>query len=845
MHSELPSVRTELIARALSVEQLLISTWRECFSPKDSLALIAVGGFGRAELFLHSDVDLLLLTPKALKPELAARITQFQALAWQLKLDLAISVRSVEASVSFAAEDVSFMTSLLDLRLLCGNATLAERLMTQLTKAAIWAPEDFFAAKLSEQSARHLRFADTAYNNEPNIKDGPGGLRDLHTIRWIAQRCFAQGRAAPGWELLEQHQFISANERLALEHAEALLSSVRQALHFSAKRKEERLLFDHQIALAEHFGFVDIDLSNRAVEQLMQRYFRTVGVVIRLNTMLLARFAQRFVQGDDDAEVELAQGLRLRYGLLDIGPNSPKFTLSFALQVLQLWQITPSASGVGANYLEALSALLSEEKNDEEIALALPDLMALLDANSRVSEALAIAARYGLLGYLIPAFARVTGRMQYDLFHAYTVDQHTLFVLAKLEGLRGDNAKTETPTTLEVWARIRKPRLLFLAALFHDIAKGRGGDHSVLGADDVREFAQRVQMNHSDTELVAWLVHEHLTMSTTAQKRDIQDPAVVRQFALLVADRERLDHLYLLTIADIRGTNPKLWTGWKAKLLEDLYASTRFILRGGLELPVHAEQRTQAKRSETLELLRGEGAGYTQIHAIWQDFPTLAFLRHTAEELRFQTQAVLASQRFQNPDVIVLRVIPWSEALELFVRIKDRAGIFATIAAVLDRLNFSVVGARIGLSPSGMTHDTFQLHDLRANDQIVPRERASEAQMALTLALNEPVLKPKISKRVATRQQRHFQFPAQIECVASEDGTHTVLSLSCPDRFSLLANVSLSFFEHRLRVHSARIATFGERVEDFFTLSTEQNLALSPEQESSLAVSIREKLSAL
>lgn len=847
-----PTIRNELIARALSVERLLISTWRECFKPTDSVALVAVGGFGRAELFLHSDVDLLILTPERVTPELAAQISAFEALAWQLKLDLAISVRSVNAAIAFAGEDLSFMTCLLDLRLLCGTGALADALLAKLGPETLWAPKDFYAAKLSEQAARHQRFSDTAYNNEPNLKEGPGGLRDLHTIRWIAQRQFASPfetseRSSAGWAFLQEHAFISAPERHALEHAEALLSSMRQALHSVAKRKEERLLFDHQIALAELFGFVDIDFSNRAVEQLMQRYFRAVGSVIRLNIMLLARFAQRFQNSDTQS---LDGGLVLRGGQLDLAHASDMLSLEAAFNLLVRWQQMPDAGGVGANYLKAVGELLSAPTLDAD-DVALTAFLTLLDAPQRVADALAIAATNGLLGRILPAFELVTGRMQYDLFHAYTVDQHTLFVLAKLEALRTQASKEELPLAFNVWARVRTPRLLFLAALFHDIAKGRGGDHSSLGGDEVRAFGARCGLAANETDLVAWLVSEHLTMSSTAQKRDIQDPVVVNKFALLVADRERLDHLYLLTVADIRGTNPKLWNGWKARLLEDLYTATRFALRRGLELPVNAKERMQARQNEALELLQGEGAGRTQVQLLWQDFPEFAFLRHSADELRFQTQAVLAARRFPEPGmvepmVILLRPIPGA-ALELFVRLADRSGIFATITAVLDRLGISVIGARIGLSPSGYTHDTFQLHDLRADTGggtgISPRERAREVQMELKLALSAAVLKPRVAKRVATRQQRHFQFTPKIEISANEDASMSVMSLTCPDSFGLLAQVSLSFFEHRVRVHSARIATFGERVEDFFSLSDVNGKALTEPAAAALASAIRGKLS--
>jgi [protein-PII] uridylyltransferase len=826
------SPRAEILARALSVERLLISTWRECFAQGADLALCAVGGFGRAELFPFSDVDLLILLPAKASPQMLGQVQQFQALAWQLKLDLAFSVRTAAQSLEFALEDVSFFTSLLDLRLLCGEASLVHTLKRLLSDDKCWAPRDFLAAKLAEQQLRHQRFADTAFNNEPNLKDGPGGLRDVQTLRWIAQREYQVGH----WADLVEIGLISSAERQALESAETLLMQLRFALHRQAKRKEERLLFDHQIALAEQFGFVDQGFSNRAVEQMMQRYFRAAGLIERMNTMLIARMAEALGTPEANEIKHIDTNWCLRNGLLELAHAQHRPNVNEAFQALAHWQRQADATGLGPHFLRQLYAEIQIAPLPEPESFA-DDFLSLLDAPTRVAEAVQLAAKCGLLGFVWPAFERVTGRMQYDLFHAYTVDQHTLFVLQKLEALRSDTG-AELPLAREVWKRIRQPRLLFLAALFHDIAKGRGGDHSELGAEDANQYLSQLGLPTADIALVSWLVQQHLSMSTTAQKRDIQDPAVIKQFALLVADRERLDHLYLLTIGDIRGTNPKLWNTWKARLLEDLYSATRFALRRGLENPVHAPERIAAAQAQAMALLLGTGATRAEVLAAWEDFPDAAFLRQSADEIRFQTQATLAAQRKQQRDCIAMRSIAGMDAFELFVRVPDRAGLFATIASVLDRLGMSVVGARIASTVAGFTHDTFQLQDARAHEQTAPRARALDVQMELAVALCAEVLAPKITRRAASRQQRHFQFPAQIEILPHDDFRST-LSLTCPESSSLLARVALCFFEHGVRLQSARIATFGERVEDIFLVSNASGGALTIAESETLAGALR------
>ena len=861
------NIKHELLARALSVEAMLLAVWRKHFNNNLAVELVAVGGFGRAALFPKSDVDVLVLASNQQEAGLSAAIAEFFAECWSLQIELATSTHTPDSAALFAEEDLSFMTSLLDHRLLAGKGQLLKKLLTRLKPAKVFNSVDFFAAKVAEQRARHERFADTGYNLEPNVKDGPGGLRDLHTITWVLQRHFGVRH----WAEIAATGFIDESVRQRLEAVELELSRYRFALHSLSQRREERLLFDHQISMAAQFGYQDNGPTDRAVEQLMQRYFRAVREVQRLSELLLKRLADLLFgapQAQADALVINADFVLVR-GQIERNPKAqmlPALDAAGALRALAAFQQCESAEGLGGQLLSAISELVQRIGNQPPAPLEYADeFLALFSAPQRVAKALAHAAQTGLLGALMPVFARVTGRMQYDLFHAFTVDQHTLFVLEKLESLREAGAQERHPLAHEVFSRIRKPALLFFAALFHDIAKGRGGDHSELGSHDAREFLSALALPGSEVELVAWLVEQHLTMSTTAQKRDIQDPAVVRLFAVLVSERERLDHLYLLTCADIMGTNPKLWNGWKAKLLADLYGSTRFVLRRGLENPVHAAERLQAARASAMELLVGEGAGRAQVNQVWASFPERAILRQTPDEARFQTQAVLAHQRANDELVLAIRPMPGTDmgSFELFVRVPDRLGIFAMITSTLDKLGMSVLGARIYSTPSGLTHDVFQLLDSQTDSAQSARARALDLQMQLRLALTQAEYRPKVSKRAATRQQKHFRFPAQVEITDYEDlaaaaGTHQLpsvesnteqklqtLTILCPDSFGLLARAAITLFEHKIRVHSARIATFGERVEDFFQISEAFGEPLSKARCEALTTDLKLRLEAV
>ncbi|GMU42057.1 MAG: [protein-PII] uridylyltransferase [Xanthomonadales bacterium] len=837
--------RARACMRALStrIDAELRALWSQLMSDVEArhtrlrACLIATGGYGRGQLFPGSDVDVLVLVPEGRDAVLDATVRAFLAAAWDLGLELASSVRTLQGLTEFVAQDLAGYTALLDARLLCGDEGLYGRMQNALRTPTMWPAADFLRAKIGERDERQARHADTAHNLEPNLKSGRGGLRDLHTARWIALRAF--GRES--WPALATLGLLEVDEAARLQRAERWLSDLRFALHVVSGRREERVLFDHQPALAQLFAAARRNgVREHPVEALMHRYFSAAGDIDRLSRALIERIARRI-----DGALAVLQPVPghprygVRDGALELADESAELARPVDLIEPFLCIARSGASStLGPELAHSLARALPGQRRalagDRLAHEALQEIL----ATRRPYRALTELHRHGLLGALLPPFARVAGRMQYDLFHVYTVDQHTLFLVRNLERFFEPDPGGQFALAHELALRVRQPELLFLAAIFHDIAKGRGGDHSQLGAVDARRYLKRRGYATADIDLVVWLVEHHLLMSATAQKQDIQDPEVVRRFAERVGDWERLECLYLLTVADIRATNPKLWNGWKARLLGDLYQAARFQLRRGTDQPVNRQDRVRATRLKALELLTGEGCMFSAVETLWTDFPEQSFWRYTPDQLRWLTKAIVGGARAGQPLVAVRAV--GGGTREIFVRVPDQAGIFATIASVLDRMDLSVMAARILTCRSGNTLDTFQVLDLRREDD--PLTRNLEIQMALTMALSEKPLRPRLAKRRATREQRLFRFPPQIAFETRADDAGTQLSLVCPDRPGLLAAVAHAFRDADVRVHSARIATFGERAEDFFTVTTQDGQRLDDPAQARLRAALEERL---
>ena len=796
------------------IDTLVVSAWQRCLGQCEGLSLLSTGGYGRGELYPQSDIDLLVLAePQAQKtcePELA----RFFALLWDVGLAAGHAVRSLRECADAASGDIATLTSMMELRLLAGAEQSRARLIAALAPNQIWPPKKYFEAKREEQRARHARYNDTADNLEPNLKEGPGGLRDLHTVTWMGMRLYG----APGLRALVPLGLLGEDECSSLERDWQVLARLRFGLHLIAGRHEERLLFDHQKALAALMGFHD-EAGNLAVEQMMQGFFRAAATMLRINDRLLQRFEEQLA--GEAAPVPVEPGFELRHGYLAM-TDVARLARGMAdvLTLFAVWSRLENVRGLHSETARALAESLPaiDGYRDQPAEVRARFIESVSDANGVTT--LRRMARLGVLARYLPEFGKVSGRMQYDLFHVYTVDQHTLTVLRILD----DMLHGPVPgfaMTWEVVPRLRKPFLLLIAGLFHDIAKGRGGDHSQLGAEDVRAFAQAHDLPSADVQLLAWLVREHLLMSVTAQRQDISDPQVVTAFATRVADREHLDYLYLLTCADIAGTSPKLWNSWKDRMLADLHTATRYALRRGLELPLNAEDIQADTANMALAKLLDSGYDEAAVQHLWEAFPDQAFLRYRPEQLVWQTEGTLAQAHLASQVLVRGHDTPGS--FEVFVRTPDRDGLFAALVATLDRLGLSVLDARILNSSDGCALDNFQV--------LASAYQPEPARIVETLrkALRDPAsVRP--ARRAMPRLLRHFRVPVRVEFDTLEDGLRTRLSLVGTDRPGLLADVAQVLRAHHLRVHDARIATFGERVEDFFLLSDRRDHAVADRQ---------------
>ncbi len=801
-------------ARARFIDLLLRTLWQQRLPQPLAarLTLVDVGGYGRGELHPHSDVDFLVLVPEPLADADRACVEQLVAFLWDIGLEVGHSVRTVAECAEESAADVGVMTTLMEARRLAGAAELRAAMRAALAPDRVWPVRDFFEAKVREQQERHLKANDTAYHLEPNVKTGPGGLRDIHTIAWVAKRHFD----AETLDELVTHGFLTPSELRRLKQAQAFLWKVRFGLHVLAERHEDRLLFDYQIRLAQLFGYEDATYT-LAVEQLMQRYYRTVMDVALLNELLLQLFREAILS-DRAPPQPLNPRFQVRNDCLE-AVNEDIFARwpSALLELFVLLQQHPQIRGVRAGTIRAVASnlwMIDEEfrQNPRNHRLFLD----ILRAPRGVTHELRRMNDYGVLGRYIPAFGRIVGRMQYDLFHAYTVDAHTLFVVSNLRRLAISEFDHELPLVSAVMQQLPRPEIVFLGALFHDIAKGRGGDHSDLGAVDAEAFCLEQGLSRYDARLVAWLVKHHLLLSMTAQKQDIGNPQVIGEFARRVVDEAHLDCLYVLTCADVRGTNPKLWNSWKASLFHDFYQRVRRALRRGLETPLDQEELLHEHQDGARVLLRGSGTAPAATERVWAHLPTVYFLRHSPEEIARHTRALAAAGN-GGPDEARVAVEPRSElgTTAVMIYAPHRRHGFARATAVLDQLGLNILEARITPVGNGFSLDSY--HVLEENGgAIEDDERRSEIEQALWSSLQRPEEAPLAVSRRATRQMRVFRTPTQILISVDERNARSVLELTDGDRPGLLCDVGKVLWEERVDLHGAKISTLGERAEDVF-----------------------------
>lgn len=809
------SVKGLLLALGQAADHALRQLWDNAGLPA-GVALVAVGGFGRGELFPHSDVDVLLLMPDGIACEhdagLKQRIENFIGSCWDAGLEIGSSVRTLEECLAQAAGDVTVQTSLLESRLVTGSrklfAAFQERFRAQLDPLA------FFTAKTLEMRQRHNKFENTPYSLEPNCKESPGGLRDLQVILWVAN---AAG-FGKSWDELARRGLATAFEARQIKRNEALLSLIRARLHVVAGRREDRLVFDLQNAVAESFGYkatvrADGRLLARPSERLMKRYYWAAKAVAQLNQILLLNIEERLNPAAAEAR-RINERFSEKAGMIEVASDDLYLKSPRAiLETFLLYQTTPGIKGLSARTLRALynarkvmdASFRSDPQNHATFR-------AMLMQPRGITHAMRLMNQTSVLGRYLWVFRRIVGQMQHDLFHVYTVDQHILMVLRNVRRFFIAEHAHEYPFCSQLAAGWDKPYILYTAALFHDIAKGRGGDHSELGAREVRRFCRQHGIDAEDCKLIEFLVHEHLAMSRAAQKEDLGDPAVIRAFAARMGNERYLTALYLLTVADIRGTSPKVWNAWKGKLLEDLYRYTLRALGGGAPDP---KAEIESRKRDALVQLQLFALPFEAHRKLWDTLDVGYFMRHDAGDIAWHTRHV--SRHVGTASVIVrARMSPVGEGLQVLVYTRDQTDLFARICGYFDQAGFSILDAKIHTATNGYALDTFQVVTAMLPDHY--RELCSmvESELAHTIAAAGPLPPP--SRGRVSRRVKSFPIPPRVDLHPDEKAQHWLLSISASDRVGLLYSIARVLARHKLNLQLAKVTTLGERVEDTFLI---------------------------
>jgi [protein-PII] uridylyltransferase len=794
------------------VDRTVRTVWQQAEVPAGA-ALVATGGYGRGELYPCSDIDLLVLLAREPDETDRGALERLIGSLWDVGLEIGHSVRTLDACLEVAAADITVRTTLLEARYLAGSRTLSGSLVSELKTD----PASFFEAKKLEQDQRHAKHQDSAYALEPNLKEAPGGLRDLHVVQWIARAAGMAARGTPRWSDLVEHGLIERHEARQLARHEALLQDLRIRLHYLAGRREDRIVFDFQAALAAQLGFTD-SAERRGSEAMMQRYYRTAKAVTQLNTIVLQNLGARLLPQARQQPLPLNERFHARGELLEAADEGlferePAAILESFLLLMQHQELRGmTAPTLRALYRSRLKINAAFRKDPVARLLFLH----LLQQPRGIVHEFRRMNQYGILGRYLPEFGRIVGQMQHDLFHVYTVDQHILMVLRNLRRFTMPEFAHEFPLCSELMNGFERRWLLYVAALYHDIAKGRGGDHSELGAADARSFAKRHGLGSEDRELVAFLVEHHLAMSQVAQKQDVHDPEVVQAFARRVGSERRLVALYLLTVADVRGTSPKVWNAWKAKLLEDLFRATRRTLTGE---PLARDAALAEKQAEASRLLRLYALSDGVEQRLWAQLDTAYFLRHDAQEIAWQTRNL--HYRVDAPQPVVkARLAPFGEGLQVMIYCRDREALFARICGYFERTAFNIAEAKVHTTRNGYALDTFVVMGQGPGMHYRDMIGIIESQLALEVASQAPLAPPRGGR--LSRRVRHFPISPVVDVRPDERGAYHVLSIVASDRPGLLYGVARILSRYGINLQTARINTLGDRAEDVFLIASEK-----------------------
>jgi len=826
-------------------DNLLATIWAQQQIDR-GCCLIAVGGYGRGELYPHSDIDLLILLPEqaADNQALNSRIESLIGTLWDLGLNVGHSVRSLNECLTEAKKDITVQTNLLESRLLSGDASFYQEFLARI-KNGLDLPV-FFKAKLKEQEARHAKFNDTAYNLEPNIKESPGGLRDLHQVIWLKQSLnianypladYVLANKRSMWVQLAKQKVISAATVRKISQHERRLQLLRIRLHFLSDRREDRLLFDYQNELAAALGYSNT-ARKRASEQLMQSYYRSAKFVRLFNEILL-KLLQNMLSNtppvirpiNDHFEAHDQYLEAKSAGMLQQNPSA-------IFEAFLLLQQHPELAGMGVTLLRNLQRVKHLVNRDfRQNPLNKKCFMQILSQAHGVNHALRAMNRYGILGSYIPAFGKIIGQMQHDLFHVYTVDEHILNVLANLRRFAKPELKHEFPLCSQLFAQFDAPHLLYLAALFHDIAKGRGGDHSSLGTIDARRFCKLHGLGKADSDLVAWLVESHLKMSATAQKSDLSDPSVIEAFANFVQDERRLVALYLLTVADIRGTSPAVWNAWKARLLESLFNATQHALsHAAVNALQYSAQAIATRKSAAAEKLNNYGLSAASYKALWAQFGSNYFIRHESDEIAWHSRLLTPHLHTQTP-IVRARLSPSGDGIQVMIYTKDQTDLFARICNFFDRMAYDIVEAKIYTTDHAYALDSFIVLD-QSVKSVSYSGLLKHIEVELTQKINaNSLLESPLQGRVS-RQVKHMPIQVQVTISAQKENNHHKLDIIANDRPGLLATLAHQFLLLDIELHNAKINTLGNRAEDTFLISAKNSQPLDAERIKQLGESL-------
>lgn len=824
-----------VVARSNFTDELLCHAWKLLsLHTCSNLSLCAVGGYGRGQLQPYSDIDLLVLSKKVLSASQQETVSQFITFLWDIKLEIGQSVRTIKETIQLAKADITIATNLVEARLLCGCSDTFDALMKKAIGPRTWSSKLFFKAKLDEQINRHRKFDDTSYNLEPNIKENPGCLRDIQSIGWVAKKHFQE---YDGTTLIGHGYFTK------LEHAELIecrseLWQIRFALHIIAGRSENRLLFDYQPQVAERLGYGE---NKAAVEKLMKHLFRIVQRVSELNSMLLQRFSSDILGQSRKKLYCFNQDFCMQDGKLipqhDNCFPSPISILNF----LDLLAQNPEIKGLDGNCIRQLrnarrqfqSAYYHEYEDCREKFIELVSTPDFFDLGWDIMHL------HGILRAYLPQWDNIVGMMQFDLFHAYTVDEHTHRLVKYVR--RYYKEKEEFPRCSRIVHELDEPQILFIAAIFHDIAKGRGGDHSKLGAKDVFVFCEQHNISEKNTNMIAWLVENHLLMSVVAQRRDIYDPDVVKEFASEVKSQLHLELLYALTLADIRATNNNLWNDWKASLLRELYLLTKKALDNGLQCQNTLEERIVTHKSEAAIVLEQLEVNEEDYLPFWSRMNDNYFARFKPAQIAWHSQVITSrGHQLLEKDVIVAASNFTSRAgTELLIYCHDRPALFAQIASVLDSRNCSIHDAQIVVTSDGYVFDSMIILD-ENSERISTQPRADN----IAKAVHQQLVKPGRShsnKRRMSRQMRQLDVPTKVRFFDIQDGS-TLIELEALDAPGLLAKIGHLFVDLNITLKMAKITTIGERAEDVFIISNADGETLTQEQKILLRKQLKIKL---